>query len=194
MTTQIINNIEINISEKQLEDFLCFGKNLEKYLGLKFIARQVSIPPAGIIDILAYNKQSKCFVIIELKKDLLDTSALIQGMAYLKYYQDVRKLNDFKNYFKKEFGETKNRKRSFSLLLIGKNLDNNLIKIIDYLDEQELQDNKIYYKLFGLNILSGIDFNFYNQNQENYNDALMEQMHLLDIDAFNKSLKLSVRS
>jgi hypothetical protein len=79
-------------------------------------------------------------------------------------------------------------------LLIGKNLDNNLIKIIDYLDEQELQDNKIYYKLFGLNILSGIDFNFYNQNQENYNDALMEQMHLLDIDAFNKSLKLSVRS
>lgn len=190
MTNQIINNIEINISEKQLEDFLCFGKNLEKYLGLKFIARQVSIPPAGIIDILAYNKQSKCFVIIELKKDLLDTSALIQGMAYLKYYQDIRKLN----YFKKEFGETKNRKRNFSLLLIGKNLDNNLIKIITHLYDQELEDNKIYYKLFGLNILSGINFNFYNQSQEDYNDELMEQMHLFNIEAFNKSLKLSVRS
>jgi len=180
MTNQIINNIEINISEKELEDFLCFGENLEKYLGLKFIARQVQIPPAGIVDILAYDKESKCFVIIELKKDLLDANALIQGMAYLKYYQEIKKLNYF----------TMSRKRNFSLLLIGKNLDDNLIKIIKLLHEQEIEDNKIYYKLFGLRISSGINFDFYNVKQETYDEKIIEEIALLEAKAFYKLQEL----
>lgn len=183
MTNQIINNIEINISEKELEDFLCFGKNLEKYLGLKFVARQVQIPPAGIVDILAYDKKSKCFVIIELKKDLLDTNALIQGMAYLRYYQEIKKLNYF----------TMSRKRNFSLLLIGKNLDNNLIKIIEHLYHQGLEDNKIYYKLFGLRISSGINFDFYNVDQETYNDKLEQERELIEVNAFYKIEELKGR-
>ncbi len=186
MTTQIINNIEINISEKQLEDFLCFGKNLEKYLGLKFIARQVQIPPAGIIDILAYHKQSKCFVIIELKKDLLDANALIQGMSYLRYYQEVRKINYLT--ISQSFGRP--RKRNFLLLLVGKNLDNNLTKIIEHLCDQELKDNKIYYKLFGLNISSGINFDFYDEEEGIYTQELGTQKDFLEINAFDKAQEL----
>ena len=37
MTNQTQTTINLDISEKQLEDFLCSGKNLEKYLNLKLV-------------------------------------------------------------------------------------------------------------------------------------------------------------
>lgn len=151
MTNQ--TQININLSEKELEDFLCSDNNLEKYLSLKFIARQVSIPPIGIIDILAYHKESKCWVIIELKKDSLDTSAFCQLSSYLNYYRKTKSFIDVKNFHKE---------RKFCGLLIGSSLDINLIKCVDYSD---FSCHVITYRLFRFTLENGIKFSYCNPEQ-----------------------------
>ena len=169
--------MQIIFSERELEDFLCKENNLKKYLDLEFVARQVSIPPAGIIDILAYHKESKSWVIIELKKDLLDLSALAQGMAYLRYYQELKKFNYVQ----------RNRLRNFSLLLIGSNLDESLEKVVALYEKKGIFENsKIYYKLFGVDFASGISFDFFNPGELRYSDAFEEVRHELEIRAVNK--------
>jgi hypothetical protein len=176
--------MQIVFSEKELEDFLCQDNNLKKYLNLEFIDRQVNIFPAGIIDIFAYDRDSNCFVIIELKKDLLDNNALIQGMSYLKYYQDVRKFN---------FVHRK-KTRNFALLLIGQNLSQDLSKIVNHNEiDCIFKDNHIYYNLFGLDLKKGIDFTFYSKGQSNYDYQIQEQVDLWEQKAhdiiYNKSLR-----
>jgi hypothetical protein len=168
--------MQIHFSEKELEDFLCQDNNLKKYLNLEFIARQVNIPPAGIIDILAYDRDSNCFVIIELKKDLLDSNALVQGMSYLKYYQNVRKFNCF---------QRRRRKRNFALLLIGQNLSQDLVKVVNHNEfDCIFEDNNIYYTLFGLDLKSGINFEFYNCSENEYNDLIQEKLEFYENEAF----------
>ena len=132
--------------------------------------------PAGIIDILAYHKESKCFVIIELKKDLLDANALIQGMSYLRYYQEVRKINYL--YPK--------RKRKFALLLISKNFDLNLKKSIEFYRGLDFEDLKIYYQLFDFSIKEGIDFGYYLNDQNDYDNGLDQLRESLEVKAIYK--------
>jgi len=158
--------MQITFSERELEDFLCTGKNLEKYLGLKFIARQVNIAPAGIIDILAYHENSDIWVIIELKKDLLDLSALVQGLSYLRFYQSTKKyITDYKSF---------QRSRKFCLLLIGNHLDTPLHKVVKNFSDNEFSDNEIMYSLFNINFEEGISFKFYNKSQSDYESRIYE--------------------
>jgi len=171
--------MQINFSERELEDFLCTGKNLEKYLGLKFIARQVSIPPAGIVDILAYSRDSDCFVIIELKKDLLDSNALLQGLAYLKYYQEVRGFNFIH----------RRRLRKFCLLLVGQDLALDLIKVVSNAEyDCSFSNKEIYYKLFNINFERGIEFDYFSSNQRDYEDKILDSLNGFEYAAsdFNK--------
>lgn len=172
--------MQITFSERELEDFLCTDKNLEKYLGLRFIARQVSIPPVGIIDILAYSIDSNCFVIIELKRDLLDSSALIQGLSYLKYYQEIRSFNFIH----------RKRSRKFSLLLVGQNLNQDLVKVVSHAEDGcSLYENIIYYKLFSVDFKKGIDFGYFLPSQINYEKKLFDVLNSLEHTAscfFNK--------
>lgn len=176
MTNQ--TQININLSEKELEDFLCSNNNLDEYLGLKFIARQVSIPPVGIIDILAYHKECKCWVIIELKKDLLDTSAFCQLSSYLNYYRTTKSYIKFKNF---------RRERKFCGLLIGRNLDSNLIKCVNYYAGVNCEI--INYRLFSATLENGINFTYYNEEQENIENSLMDIFYTND---FNRNNALEV--
>lgn len=164
--------MQIQFSEKELEDFLCKDGNLKKYLGLRFVARQVSIPPIGIIDILAFDWDSKSWVIIELKKDLLDTSALCQGLAYLNYY--------------KYLSNHKGNKRKFKLLLIGQNLDSSLYKNTHFFNNSLSDSWDIYYTLFSLDFASGIDFRYPSRQQQ----AIEDQADLLLGDCENDNVSL----
>lgn len=159
MTNQTQTNINIDLSEKQIEDFLCEDNNLEKYLGLKFIARQVAIPPVGIIDILAYNKQTKTWVIIELKKDNLDESAFCQLFGYVNFLKQTK--------YKDIFGEITQHK--FVGLLIGKHLNDKLNKIVKIYNEDVLDPEDtfsgLFYKLFNFTLTNGFELSWYNQNQ-----------------------------
>ena len=167
MTNQ--TQININLSEKELEDFLCSNNNLEKYLGLKFIARQVSIPPVGIIDILAYHKESKCWVIIELKKDSLDALAFCQLSSYLNYYRKTKSFIDYKNF---------QRKREFCGLLIGQNLDSNLVKCVNYY--AGINCDIINYRLFSATLENGIQFTWRNSEQMDIENSLVEILYKND--------------
>lgn len=153
--------MQIIFSEKELEDFLCHGKNLQKHLGLRFVARQIAIPPIGIIDILAFDWDSKSWVIIELKKDLLDHAALCQGLSYLNYYKYI---SNYKDYIYTNFFE--HSKRKFKLLLVGQNLDESLFKNIRHFKGCFDDDWDIYYKLFGIEFNEGINFEFYLEGQD----------------------------
>jgi hypothetical protein len=155
--------MQITFSEKELEDFLCKDDNLMTYLKLKFIARQVRLGSDGIIDILAYHKSNKCFVIIELKRATLDANALLQGLNYLNFYQKTSK--DITNY------TTFQRSRKFCLLLIGSDLDPCLHKIVSHGDD-DYQDGGLTYTLFNMNLDSGINFKYYNKNQSEFDEKL----------------------
>ena len=165
---------EINFSEKELEDFLCNGGrkgNLKKYLNLEFISRQVNCS-TGIIDILAYSKIKKSFIIIELKKDNLDYKAFFQAHKYLRafdYKYNCCEKILLKNKFGKEYLK---RKKRFILLLIGRNLSDELYYSVDHYEEDsefstnEPESNIFQYALFGFNFRNGISFDWYNKVQE----------------------------
>lgn len=172
--------MQIQFSEKELEDFLCQDNNLKKYLGLRFVARQVKIEPIGIIDILAFDWDSKSWVIIELKKDLLDSFALMQGLSYLNYYKYI---SNYKDYFT-TFNCNHNF-RQFKLLLIGQNLDSNLFKNTRHFQGNFDENWDIYYKLFGLQFDSGINFDFYSQDQDDIEGSLGVYLDKL-LDCYNK--------
>ena len=169
--------MQIIFSEKELEDFLCEGKNLQKYLGLIFVARQVKIDRVGIIDILAFHRDSKSWVIIELKKAKLDCCALAQGLSYLNYYKTV---SNYKDYI------DASRKRKFKLLLIGDSLDNNLRKILNNFGGSFSDDWDIYYSLFGIDFSSGISFNFIDKDNEYLMDHLYGTCDVLNAYSKNK--------
>lgn len=163
MTNQTQTTINLDISKKQLEDFLCSGKNLEKYLNLKFIARQVAIPPIGIIDILAYHKDSKCWVIIELKKESLEESGFCQLYSYLNYYNITKSLIQYKDF---------QRTRKFAGLLIGSTLHNKLEKLTYFYDHSFIYSNDIRYTLFNFSLEDGVSFAFCSQSQQDIEDQL----------------------
>lgn len=129
----------ITIYEEDIENYLSNPKNLKSQLDLEFIARQVEIPPLGRIDILAYSKYSKRFVIIEIKRNLLDQEALLQGLRYKNYYNSTCNKIDWTPY-------SKNRK--FVLLLIGQDLHESLTGIVKHYDQDSMYQRDIYYTLF----------------------------------------------
>lgn len=161
------HNMQITFSERELEDFLCTDKNLEKYLGLKFVARQVNITPIGIVDILAYHKETKIWVIIELKKGGLDPNSFCQIHSYLNFYKQTKSLIEVKDF---------RRERKFSGLLVGDSLDNNLHKCVRFYSKEGewIDEGQINYCLFGLSFANGIGFTYYNKSQSIIQEKLQD--------------------
>ncbi len=156
--------VKLKISESDLEDSI--SKNCEKLLGLKFIARQIKTP-AGIIDILAYDKSSKAYCVIELKNCCLDQKALPQVLRYSNY------LNSEKS---------KGGKRMFISLLIGDDLGDNLIKSVFHFDGvlSESSYGKVYYTLYDLDVLNGINFSYFDKRQKEYEITHLNGEVLID--------------
>ena len=139
--------ITINFEEKDIEDFLCDNDNLESYLGLKFIKRQVKIDKF-YIDILAYSKPEKCFYIIELKKDDLNSKAFVQALKYL------RLMNRRYKY-----------KHKFKMLLVGHDLSEELYYNVEKYDIFGNSDYPFLYTLYHYTFNSGISFEYYDKYQ-----------------------------
>ena len=144
---------QMTFSERELEDFLANEKNLLKYLGLRYIARQVKTK-AGIIDILAYSKYSKSFVIIELKKDALEFSAYEQVHRY-QHALNVAYNTDYKKKYKK-----------FTKLIVGMSLHPHLYYLVKHYESDcDYNQTDTYYALFGVSFDSPLSFTWYNPAQ-----------------------------
>lgn len=172
------SKMQIQFSERELEDFLCQKGNLKKYLGLTFISRQIKIDPMGIIDILAFDKCQKCWVIIELKQNMLDKNAIIQGLSYLNFYKTISNYKD---------RVLNSSKREFKLLLIGQNLDSDIKKVIHNYEGCFSEEWDIYYKLFSCKFDEGINFDFYNIEQK----KIEQKLYLINN---NKSYQVKLNS
>lgn len=154
----------INFSEKELEDFLCRDNNLEKYLGLKFHARQVRTP-VGIIDILAYgprwveadpdyyvDRRYRQWFIIELKKEKIDTDAYFQAMRYKHFFNSCRNSCGSRTYIP---------------LLIGNGLENKLDFVVNKFEpkQQVYYKHGIFYTCFSFDFETSISFNYISPSQ-----------------------------
>ncbi len=85
-TTYLEGDLEKNLVENLKEFLLELGK------GFAFVARQYRVSLGGkhfYIDLLFYHRILKCFVLIDLKRGIID-------------HQDVGQMNLYLNYFKKE--------------------------------------------------------------------------------------------
>jgi hypothetical protein len=154
----------IKIYEEDIENYLSNPKNLKSKLDLEFIARQVEIPPLGRIDILAYSKRSEKFVIIEIKKDLLDQKALLQGLRYKNYYNSTYNKIDW---------NPCSKKKKFSLLLIGQDLDESLAGIVKHYDQDYMMyQRNVYYTLFNQKFGLEPEFNYCSTSQQDLESEL----------------------
>lgn len=171
---------EINFSEKELEDFLCKGKNLEKYLGLKFVGRQINTA-VGIVDILACSPfKSKIFrwhneekvlgrqwYIIELKKGKIDPAAYFQVWRYKHYFDRVY-----------NSGGSYGCVRDFIPLLIGSNLDESLNYNVSHFRSspkyETCQPTGTYYTCFDYSFDRGITFTYCSASQEKIEEEFYE--------------------
>lgn len=148
---QHIPQITFSATEKEIED--CLAYDCERFLGLKFIGRQISTP-AGIVDVLAQSLEDKnVYYVIEVKKDLLDSKALCQVLRYSNYF------NDNKN---------KDGQRIFVPLLVGANLSDDLIKSVYNFGYLAPELGRVEYTLFSLNVVSGMTFDYRNTAQAEY--------------------------
>lgn len=155
----------IKIYEEDIENYLSNPKNLKSKLDLEFISRQVEIPPLGRIDILAYSKRSEKFVIIEIKRDLLDQEALLQGLKYKNYYNSTYNKIDW---------NPCSKKKKFSLLLIGQNLDESLAGIVRHYDQDYMYQRDVYYTLFNQKFGLEPEFYYYSQPQRDLEMELVK--------------------
>lgn len=178
--------IEITWQESDIEDYLCKKTNqgwrktnLNKLPGCKnliIVGRQVKVLDF-FIDILAYDRASKSFIIIELKKDVLDANALTQAMRYQNILEHLY------------YGL--NSPKKFKILLIGRNLNEKLYYIVNKLDDgcfdndwRELGylNSGIFYTLYNYSFEDGIEFNWHNTRQQEIEyelGDLEDQAHLI---------------
>lgn len=131
---------EIQFSERELEDFLSKDGNLEKYLGIKFISRQVKTP-VGIIDIIGVHRTTFDWFIIELKKDKITPDAYFQIDRYYKYFHHTKK-------------------KYFHRLLIGNGLDSTLNYSVScyWRDLESYDPMERYYTVFGIDFDKPLSF------------------------------------
>jgi len=159
---------DILFKEKELEDFLCSNNNLQKHLGLRLLARQFRTP-VGVVDIIAYNNNTKRFVLIELKKDILNSEAYFQLERYRRYF--VKKAQaDFEE---KEISSMSAECRTFDCLLIGNTLAENLSYVTEYWEaDSDLSEfNRVWYRCFNYSLEKAISFEYYSpmQREVEYN-------------------------
>lgn len=145
----------MRLLERDIEDYLCQTGRLEKHFGLTFIDRQIRIENFGILDILAYNKFTKCFVLIELKRDVLDATAYFQLERYGKAF-------------------SAKYHRKFQKLLVGKSLDALITHGVEYFDAGDHYRETTQYRLFNADLDKGVCFNYQSTHQENEADKICD--------------------
>ena len=156
--------IEIDFTEKDIEDYLCKSGNLMKHLGLRFVARQVDI--FGLrIDILAYNTKDRCFYIIELKKGTLDAKAFTQAFKYCR-------LMNLKYNFGKHI-----KRHKFKVLLVGQDLNSELIGVLTNYGQFLPVETHYFYTLFNYDFENGISFYWYSKNEREFHNKLKEHLY-----------------
>jgi hypothetical protein len=157
--------MEIKLLETEVEDYIFEGQLLESY-GIKCIKRQVKFGGAGIVDILGWDRFSKRWVIVEIKRDGLDTRAYAQGMRYrswLSDYMDHRSCDRQKPY------------REPYVLLIGATLHEDLRFLRDIEDDQHRDSRHSYYAIFNINPKLELG-NFSSTHANEYHDDLVDDM------------------
>lgn len=154
--------IEIDFQEKDIEEYLCRNGNLTKWFPNLVVVKQQFKIFDFYIDILAYDKERKCFVIIELKKGELNASAAIQALRY------------------KECMKRKYYRHRFYILLLGHNLNPELNYFVKRYDPSIISYTyNVYYKLYDYSFEEGINFNYICTSQvktEDYLDKLQARM------------------
>lgn len=175
-------NFNINVSEKDLEDFLV--SNIQKYHpDLKIIKRQFRTA-CGIIDLLAKDISlsygDNVYVVIELKIGELDASAVCQVLRYTQYLNSEM---------------SKNGTRFFYPLLIGSSVSEEISKLVCFYNDEYNDTFYCMYDLFSFD-LKGINFGYYNINnmkffRDNYTEQnsrfqnLIEENTEKDIEIYN---------
>lgn len=176
---------EINFSEKELEDFLSCKRNLKKHLGLRFLARQYRTP-VGVVDMIAYNNKTKRFVIIELKKDTLDTSSYFQIERYRHFF--VKKADNLWNkkcdrrYSLQKKGvdlflKVPTRYHNFDCLLVGKSLSKELDYVVEKWEASSYRSDysRVWYTCFAYSFEKAISFAYHSVSQKEVEDNSYEE-------------------
>lgn len=144
-------------SEEDLQNYLC--NNIQKhYPEFKFLKKEFNIP-GGRIDILCKHKElEKTYIVIELKIGDITCEDVCQVLRYTQYLNSEM---------------SKNSKRTFYPLLIGKSLSgsSHLTKLVNFY--YGCFKNCFYcnYNLFSFDIESmGFDFTYYSKQNKEYID------------------------
>lgn len=145
-----IPSIRFDISEKDVEDVLFYG--MKQFLNMTPMVRQFNTP-VGIIDVIAKASENVYFI-IELKKDTLNASAVCQVLRYCRYMNGEH---------------SKDGKRIFLPLIIGKNLHEELFDLVEIFEDAEYKSfcdyGRIFYTLYDINPMSGFNFSYFNVKQ-----------------------------
>ena len=156
--------ITIDFLEKDIEDYLCskpspnsrHTKLTSWFKDLIVVKRQYNIEGL-FIDILAYHRKYRTFVIIELKKDNIDLQAFVQALTY------------------KELMQAKFPNKKFAVLLIAQYLDERLSYIVKEYSEPNLKIGvPVLYQLFNYDFESGISFSWFNRLQRENEHKIIE--------------------
>lgn len=154
--------MEIKLTEKEVEDYIFEKQGLEQY-NIKCVGRQVQMGDAGIVDILGWDRENKTWVIIEIKRDGLDSKAYAQAMRYrswLSYYMDYRSCES-----RKPFNEP-------YVLMIGTSMSDDLRFVKDLTDNAHRSAREAFYLLY--NIAPQVQFGrFTMKRADSYSEALM---------------------
>lgn len=137
------------------------GQRLEAY-DIKCVQRQVQMGDAGIVDILGWDRRNKTWVIVEIKRDGLDSKAYAQAMRYrswLNHYLDVRSCERRKPY------------REPYVLLIGSSMSDDLRFVGDITDNEDRSAVQSYYLLYNVKPSLWLG-QFTMKRADNYKQAL----------------------
>jgi hypothetical protein len=157
-------SVKIDFTEEDLEDFVF--KRLKKELNIKPVVRQFQTP-AGVLDVLGRSLDNPAvYLVIELKKNTIDTDAICQCLRYTKF------LNEHMS---------KKGTRCFVPLLIGRDLENskNVIRLVEEYDRNDSYDiecayGKVFYQLYGYNLENGASLSWFSTYQREYYDEVQK--------------------
>lgn len=151
--------IQLQYLEKDIEDLL--EEDCEHYLGLKFICRQFRTP-VGIIDVIAKHPEMGTYYVIEIKQGRLTPAAYVQVIRYAKWLNSE---------------ESKNGKRLFIPLVVGRSLDDELKTICELFDKNNHHSvenvNEVSYRLFNLDPKNGVFFNCQDRAERVHRNSLV---------------------
>lgn len=136
----------LSINEATLENF--FINSCEDRLGFTPLARQMRLD-SGIVDVFCYERDTRRFFVVELKSEPLRASHLAQVLSYTC---ELRAKYPHKNIMP---------------LLIGPNLqDTHLANSVSLLCGDHSGPKICFYCLYKFDALTGINFRWFNSNQE----------------------------